>query len=140
MFISPAFAQAAGAPEGPGFLIQLLPFVFIFAIMYFLIIRPQQKRAKEHREMLGALRRGDEVITQGGILGKITRVKEGDQEVEVEIGKAGAEPVRARIIKDTIASVLSKTEPVSGGGKPDKSDKPANANKPPEDKKSGDGA
>ena len=87
----------------------LLPFVFIFAIMYFLIIRPQQRKAREHQEMLGALRRGDEVLTAGGFLAKVTKVKDDDQEVEVEI----AEGVKVRVIKSTISAVMSKTEPAS---------------------------
>lgn len=100
--------EGGGAPGGGGFLIQLLPFILIFVIMYFLIIRPQQKRMKAHREMVENVRRGDEVITQGGIYAKITRVKEGDMEVEAEI----AEGVKVRIVRATIADVVSKTEPV----------------------------
>lgn len=115
MFISPAYAQTGGAPGGFG-LVELFPFILIFVIMYFLIIRPQQKRAKEHREMLSKLRRGDEVLTQGGILGKITRVKESDEEVEVEIGYTGTERVRARVMKQTISMVISKTEPAGKAG------------------------
>ncbi len=101
-----ALAQAEG--QGGNFLIQIIPFIAIFAIMYFLIIRPQQKRMKAHRQMVENIRRGDEVITQGGIFAKITRVKEGDQEVEAEI----AEGVKIRLVKATIADVVSKTEPV----------------------------
>jgi len=78
----------------------------IFAIMYFLLIRPQQKKLKEHQAMVEAVRRGDQVITQGGIVGKVSKVKE-DGEVEVEI----AEGVKVRVIKSTIANVVSKTEP-----------------------------
>ncbi|MCI4665843.1 MAG: preprotein translocase subunit YajC [Neomegalonema sp.] len=90
-------------------LAQLLPFVAIFAIMYFLIIRPQQKRMKQHREMIENLRRGDEVVTQGGLFAKITKVKEGEVEVEAEI----AEGVKVRLVKGTIAEVVSKTEPAA---------------------------
>ena len=105
MFVTPAYAQDAGAAGG---LISIIPFILIFVIMYFLLIRPQQKKMKEHQAMVAALRRGDQVVTQGGMVGKISKVKE-DGEVEVEI----ADGVRVRVIKSTIASVLSKTEPAA---------------------------
>ncbi|MFV0513981.1 MAG: preprotein translocase subunit YajC [Jhaorihella sp.] len=85
---------------------QFLPLILIFAIMYFLLIRPQQKKVKEHKAMVDALRRGDQVITQGGIIGKVAKVKD-DGEVEVEI----AEGVKVRVVKSTVAQVLNKTEP-----------------------------
>ena len=85
---------------------QFLPLILIFLIMYFLLIRPQQKKVKEHAAMVEALRRGDQVVTQGGVIGKVTKVKE-DGELEVEI----ADGVRVRVIKSTIATVMSKTEP-----------------------------
>lgn len=108
MFITPAYAQAAGgAAANP--IVQFLPLVLIFVIMYFLMIRPQQKKLKDHRAMVEALRRGDQVVTQGGIIGKISRVKEGEQDVEVEI----AEGVKVRVVKATISQVLSKTEPAA---------------------------
>lgn len=113
MFFTPAYAQAAGAPAGPGLIETMLPFVFIFVIMYFLIIRPQQRRAKEHREMLGALRRGDEIVTAGGLVAKVTKVKEDSDEVEAEIAK----DVRVRVIKTTVTAVLSKTEPAGSDAK-----------------------
>lgn len=94
-----------GAAAGIG---SLLPLILIFAIMYFLLIRPQQKKMKEHQAMVEAVRRGDQVITQGGMVAKVTKVKD-DGEVEVEI----AEGVKVRIIKSTIAQVLSKTEPAA---------------------------
>ena len=104
MFVTPAYAQAAG---GAGSAItSFIPLILIFAIMYFLLIRPQQKKLKDHQAMVEAVRRGDQVITQGGIVGKVSKVKE-DGEVEVEI----AEGVKVRVIKSTIASVVSKTEP-----------------------------
>ena len=87
----------------------LVPLILIFLIMYFLLIRPQQKKLKEHQAMVAALRRGDRVITQGGIVGKVTKVKDGDNEVEVEI----AQGVNVRVIRGTIAQVLNKTEPAS---------------------------
>lgn len=91
--------------EGGGALTQFLPLVLIFAIMYFLLIRPQQKKMKDHRAMVAAVRRGDLIVTQGGMIGKIAKVN--DQEVEVEV----ASGVKVRIVKHTIAEVRSKTEP-----------------------------
>jgi preprotein translocase subunit YajC len=84
----------------------LIPLILIFAIMYFLLIRPQQKKLKEHQAMVAALRRGDTVITQGGIIGKVTKVKD-DNEIELEI----ATGVNIRVVRSTIATVTSKTEP-----------------------------
>ncbi|WP_405117469.1 preprotein translocase subunit YajC [Phaeobacter sp. BS23] len=88
-----------------GALAQFLPLILIFGIMYFLLIRPQQKKLKTHQSMVEALRRGDQVVTQGGIIGKVAKVKD-DGEIEVEI----AEGVKIRVIKTTIAQVLNKTE------------------------------
>ena len=90
----------------PAALGQFLPLILIFAIMYFLLIRPQQKKMKEHQKMVAALRRGDQVVTQGGIIGKVSKVKE-NNEVEIEI----AEGVRVRVVQNTITQVISKTEP-----------------------------
>jgi len=87
---------------------QFLPLILIFAIMYFLLIRPQQKKVKEHQKMVEALRRGDQVVTQGGLLGKVSKVKD-ENEIEVEL----AEGVKVRVVKSTIAQVLSKTEPAN---------------------------
>ena len=87
---------------------QFVPLILIFAIMWFLLIRPQQKKLKEHRAMVDALRRGDQVITQGGVIGKVVKVKEED-EIELEI----ASDVKVRVVKSTIAQVLSKTEPAN---------------------------
>lgn len=105
MFVTPAYAQSAAG--GFGGATQFIPLILIFAIMYFLLIRPQQKKMKEHKAMVSTLRRGDQVVTQGGIVGKVSKVKE-DGEVEVEI----ATGVKVRVIQSTIASVISKTEPV----------------------------
>ncbi|MGY6694748.1 MAG: preprotein translocase subunit YajC [Roseinatronobacter sp.] len=105
MFVTPAYAQDAGAAGG---LISIIPFILIFVIMYFLLIRPQQKKMKQHQAMVAALRRGDQVVTQGGVIGKVVKVKE-DGEAEVEI----AEGVKVRILKNTIATVMSKTEPAA---------------------------
>lgn len=85
----------------------LIPLILIFGIMYFLLIRPQQKKLKEHQMMVAALRRGDQVITQGGIMGKVVKVKDEVAEVEVEI----ASGVTVRVIRSTIATVVNKTEP-----------------------------
>ncbi|MFT5630701.1 MAG: preprotein translocase subunit YajC [Gammaproteobacteria bacterium] len=85
----------------------LVPLILIFGIMYFLLIRPQQKKLKEHQVMVKALRRGDQVITQGGIMGKVVKVKDDAAEVEVEI----ASGVTVRVIRSTIATVVNKTEP-----------------------------
>ena len=85
---------------------QFIPLILIFAIMYFLLIRPQQKRLKDHKAMVESLRRGDQVVTQGGLIGKVAKVKDGD-EVEVELN----EGVKVRVVKSTIAQVLNKTEP-----------------------------
>jgi preprotein translocase subunit YajC len=83
-----------------------IPLILIFAIMYFLLIRPQQKKVKEHQNMVASLRRGDQVVTQGGLMGKVTKVKE-ENEIEVEV----ADGVKVRVVQNTIAQVLSKTEP-----------------------------
>lgn len=108
MFASPAYAQAAGgAPGGGDFIIQLVPLLLIFVIFYFFLIRPQQKKAKEHKAMVENLRRGDQVITQGGVHAKVTKVS--DDEVEVEI----AQGVKIRIVKSTVVQVLAKTGPVN---------------------------
>ncbi len=91
-----------------GALAQFLPLILIFAIMYFLLIRPQQKKVKEHQAMVEGLRRGDQVVTQGGMIGKVSKLKD-DAEIEVEV----AEGVKVRIVKSTIAQVISKTEPAN---------------------------
>ena len=95
--------------EGGNAFAQFIPLILIFAIMYFLLIRPQQKKLKAHRAMVEAVRRGDQVITKGGLIGKVSKVKDPD-EVEVEI----ASGVNVRVVKSTIAQVLSKTEPAKG--------------------------
>ncbi len=106
MLVTPAYAQAAGGAGGA--ITSFVPLILIFAIMYFLLIRPQQKKAKEHQAMVAAVRRGDQVVTQGGILGKVSKVKD-DNEIEVEI----ANGVKVRVVKSSIAQVISKTEPAS---------------------------
>lgn len=104
MFIAPAHAQGTGG--GSDFLIQLVPILLMFVIFYLLLLRPQQQRAKAHREMVANLRRGDTVVTSGGIVGKVTKVRD-DNEIEVEI----AENTRVRVIKGTVAEVRVKGEP-----------------------------
>jgi preprotein translocase subunit YajC len=104
MFVTPAYAQSVGG--GMAGIGQFLPLILIFGIMYFLLIRPQQKKAKEHKALVEALRRGDQVITQGGLIGKVTKVKD-DNEIEVEI----AEGVKVRVVQSTIVTVINKTEP-----------------------------
>lgn len=103
MFITEAYAQAAPAAGGASFLVQLLPFMMILGIMYFLIIRPQQKRLKEQRDMIASIRRGDTVVTAGGMVGKVTKVI-GDGELQVEL----AEGVRVRVIRATISEVRTR--------------------------------
>lgn len=105
MFVTPAFAQAAGNGGAMGALSSFLPLILIFGIMYFLMIRPQQKKMKQHREMVEALRRGDQVVTSGGIVGKVSKVQE-DGFVEIEI----ADGVKVKVVKSTITAVLNKTE------------------------------
>ena len=106
MLVTPAFAQSSPF-GGDNMLVQLLPFILIFVIMYFLILRPQQKRAKEHQELVKNLRRGDTVITSGGLVGKVTKVVDDDQ-IEVEI----ADGVRIRQVRSMITGVRAKGEPV----------------------------
>jgi len=115
MLISPAFAQGAAGSAGAGdFLIQLVPFAAIIGIMYFLVLRPQQQRVKAHQQMVAAVKRGDIVVTAGGIVGKVVKVLE-NEEIMVEI----AEDVRIRVVKSTISDVRSKTEPVEAKSKSD---------------------
>jgi preprotein translocase subunit YajC len=107
MLVTPAFAQGTGMFGGGDMLTQLLPFVLIFVIMYFLILRPQQKRAKDHQELVKNLRRGDTVITTGGLVGKVTKVVD-DEQIEVEV----ADGVRVRQIRSMVSGVRAKGEPV----------------------------
>ncbi len=106
MFITPAYAQAAGGAAGA--FTSFVPLILIFAIMYFLLIRPQQKKLKDHKAMVEALRRGDQVLTQGGIIGKVTKVHD-DSTLDVEIAK----DVVVKMPRHTIVQVMSKTEPAA---------------------------
>jgi preprotein translocase subunit YajC len=123
MFVSPAYAQTAAASGGSlEALQQFLPLILIFVVFYFLLIRPQQKRMKQHKEMLGQLRRGDRVVTAGGIVGTVNKILS-DTELSVEI----AEGVKVRVVRSTLTEVLSKTEPVAAA-----KDAKAEADKPAE--------
>ena len=104
MFVTPAYAQAAGG--GDVFTSLVIPMLLIFGIMYFLLIRPQQRKLKEEAAMREALRRGDTVVTQGGLVGKVTKVRD-DGEIDVEVSQG----VNVRVIKPAIMAVRSKTEP-----------------------------
>jgi preprotein translocase subunit YajC len=107
MLISTAYAQGTGLLDQSA-LIQFLPLVLIFIVFYFLLIRPQQKKAKDQRAMLDALRRGDRVVTGGGILGTVSKVVS-PEEVEVDI----APGVRIKVLRSTITTVLAKPDPAA---------------------------
>lgn len=107
MSTSLVYAQVGGSD----FMIQLLPILLMFVIFYFLLLRPQQQRVKQHRDMVANIRRGDVVVTGGGIIGKVTRVKEGDAEIEVEI----AENTRVRLMRGTVSEVRVKGEVAKAG-------------------------
>ncbi|HXO02928.1 MAG TPA: preprotein translocase subunit YajC [Stellaceae bacterium] len=108
MLISTAYAQGLGGMLDQNAMIQFLPLVLIFVVFYFLLIRPQQKKQKDHRTMLDALRRGDRVVTGGGIIGTVNRVTS-PEEVEVDI----AQGVRVRVLRSTITTILAKTDPAA---------------------------
>ena len=114
MLISSAYAQATEtAPGGlDSQILSFAPLVLIFIVFYFLLIRPQQKRMKQHKEMLGAIRRGDRVVTNGGLIGLVTKVVNQD-ELILEI----ADNVRVRVLRSMISSVLAKTEPADSDDK-----------------------
>ena len=113
MLISTAYAQGAAGGSGGFDVVSLLPLILIFVVFYVLLIRPQQKKMKEHRNMVAMLRRGDKVVTGGGLIGTVSKVVS-DGELQVEI----AEGVKVRVLRGTVSEVLSKTEPAKGGGKP----------------------
>lgn len=106
MFVTPAYAQGMGA--SPDMFISILPFVLIFVIMYFLIIRPQRQQLKKRGEMLSAIRRGDTVVTGGGLVGKVTKVID-DNELEVDLGNG----LKVTALRATISDVRVKGEPVA---------------------------
>jgi preprotein translocase subunit YajC len=103
MFISPAYAQATGGMPGGFDIMSIVPLILIFVVFYFLLIRPQQKKVKEHRDMVGNVRRGDRIVTSGGIIGTITKVvSEGELQIEI------AEGVRVRCARSMIASMYAR--------------------------------
>jgi len=119
MFISQAWAQGAGAAtENPMFQ-TLIPMLMIGVVFYFLLIRPQQSKIKAQKEMLGGVKRGDRVVTGGGIIGLVTKVI-GENELQVEL----ADGVRVRIVKQTITDILTRGESVRGAKDGDEDDKP----------------
>jgi len=120
MLITPAYAQAAGGAGGSDMLVQIAPLALIFVVFYFFLIRPQQQKAKQQRSMLDAIRRGDRVVTGGGIIGTVSKVINND-EVQVDI----ADNVRVRVVRSTITQVLAKTEPVAAKDGKDADDKDA---------------
>lgn len=107
MFTTPAFAQATGSSGGP---MDTFPFVMliVLAIVFFMVIRPQQQKAKEYAAMMDKIRRGDTVITAGGFVARVSKVTEGSDEIEVEL----TETMKVRVLKSTLLSVRSKNEPV----------------------------
>lgn len=108
MFVTPAYAQAAAAPAGgAAAFAQFIPLILVFLIMYFLIMRPQQKKAAQHRAMVEALKKGDTVITQGGVIGKVMAVR--DDEIEVEI----AQGVKVRVVRASVSQVINRTAPAA---------------------------
>src|SRR6202521_2958145 len=110
MFITPAFAQGALfglGGDSSSMIVQFMPLILIIVIMYFLILRPQQRRVKQHQDMVKALRRGDSVVTNGGLVGKVTKVVD-DEQIEVEI----ADGVRVRQMRSMVSEVRAKGEPV----------------------------
>ena len=106
MFVTPAYAQSALGGAGSEILMSILPFLLIFVIMYFLIIRPQRTQMKKRQEMLANVRRGDQIVTGGGMIAKVTKVID-DAELEVEI----ADGVKVRLVRSLIADVRVKGEP-----------------------------
>lgn len=113
MFITPAFAQGifGGGANGSSMIIQFMPLILIIVIMYFLILRPQQNKVKQHQEMIKALRRGDTVVTNGGLVGKVTKVVD-DNHIEIEI----SDGVRVRHLRASVSEVRAKGEPVKEEG------------------------
>jgi preprotein translocase subunit YajC len=107
MFTTPAFAQAAAAPANP---MDTFPLVMlmVLGIVYFLVIRPQQQKVKEFRETMDKVRRGDTVITSGGFVGRVTKVTEGSDEIDVDL----SDTLKVKVLKSTLLSVRAKNEPV----------------------------
>ena len=112
MFITPAYAQAAGAPAMGDFVGMILPLVAIMGVFYFLLIRPQQRKMKEHQDLISKVSRGDTVVTSGGLIGKVVKVTD-DKELLVEIG----ENVKVRVLRQGLTDVRAKGEPVKADSK-----------------------
>ena len=106
LFISPAYAQAAGSDPLSSLLV---PLALMLPIFYFLVLRPQQQRAKQHKDMVEKVRRGDTVVLGNGFIGKVTKVKDGDNELEVELN----DQMRIRVTRGSVAEVRGKGEPVT---------------------------
>jgi preprotein translocase subunit YajC len=107
MFITPAYAQATGTPGAGDFVGMILPLVMIMVVFWFLLIRPQQKRQKEHQEMIGKVTRGDTIVTSGGLIGRVSKVVD-ERELLVEVG----ENMKLRVLRSAIAEVRAKGEPI----------------------------
>lgn len=107
MFITPAFAQAAGSPGTGDFIGMILPLVMIMVVFWFLLIRPQQKRQKEHQQLIAKVARGDTIVTSGGLIGRVSKVVD-ERELLVEVG----ENVKVRVVRSAIAEVRAKGEPI----------------------------
>lgn len=107
MFVTPAFAQAAGAPSAGSSIASFAPLILIFVIMYFLMIRPQQKRMKAHRAMVEALKKGDEVMTQGGLIGKIATLRDNELELEIASG------VKVRVVRSSVTGLVDRAQPAA---------------------------
>ncbi len=106
MFVTPAYAQSAGVPAVGDLMGMILPLVMIMGVFYFLLIRPQQRKMKEHQELISKVARGDTVVTNGGLIGKVTKVVD-DKELLVEVG----EGVKVRVLRQGISDVRAKGEP-----------------------------
>ncbi len=131
MLISNAYAQAAGGAPGGAFdLISLLPLVLIFVVFYFLLIRPQQKRMREHQDMIKSLKRGDKIVTGGGVYGTVVKVEDSEDALLVEIAK----DVRIKVARPTVQSKIAVTQPA-----PANEDKPAATDAQAEKKAGGGG-
>jgi preprotein translocase subunit YajC len=117
MLIGPAYAQSAGAPAGGAFdLVSILPLVLIFVVFYFLLIRPQQQKMKTHRSMIDAIKRGDKVVTSGGIVGQVIKVEEGKNTAIVEIAKdVRVEVIRSKVVRDLPPAPVNENKPAATG-------------------------
>ena len=112
MFITPAFAQSAGGPAIGDFMGMILPLVMIMAVFWFLLIRPQQRKLKEHQDVISKISRGDTIVTNGGLIGKVTKVVD-DKELLVEVG----ENIKVRVLRQGISDVRAKGEPIKADAK-----------------------